>query len=162
MQENTVVITHFEPQHQEIVRNLILEGLAEHWGVLDPAFNQDLLDIAQSYKDGIFMLAWLGEKLVGTGALVPECEGVARIVRMSVEKMHRRQGIGKLILANQLEYAGAQGIQKIVLETTASWEEVIAFYKSNNFHPLEIRDGDLHFELDLPTLNSISSADNRP
>lgn len=149
MQENTVVITRFELQHQKIVCDLILEGLAEHWGVLDPTFNQDLLDIAQSYKDGIFLLAWQDSKLVGTGALIPECEGVARIVRMSVEKAHRRQGIGKIILNNLLTHAQEQKLQKVVLETTANWEDAIAFYKRAGFRPLEVRDGDLHFELDL-------------
>ena len=149
MQTNGVVLTRFEPHHQAAARHLILEGLAEHWGSLDPAFNRNLADIAQSCREGIFLLAWIDDRLIGTGALVPESEGVVRIVRMSVEKTVRRQGVGKLILAKLLECAREQSILKIVLETTATWDDAIAFYKRAGFRPIEVRDGDLHFELDL-------------
>src|SRR5258708_8089234 len=100
MQANLVVLTRFEPQHQEAARDLILDGLAERWASLDPAFNQDLADISQSYRDGVFLLAWLDDRLIGTGALIPESEGVARIVRMSVEKTVPPQGAGNLLLAH--------------------------------------------------------------
>ena len=149
MQTNNVVLTRYEPQHQEAARDLILAGLAEHWGSLDPAFNEDLADIAQYYRDSIFLLAWIDDRPIGTGALIPESEGVARIVRMSVEKTVRRQGVGNLILAHLLECAREQGTRTIVLETTATWEDAIAFYKRAGFRPIEVRDGDLHFELDL-------------
>src|SRR5258708_23072095 len=103
MQANLVVLTRFEPQHQEAARDLILDGLAERWASLDPAFNQDLADISQSYRDGVFLLAWLDDRLIGTGALLLESEGVPRIVRMSVEKTVRRQVVRELILAKLLE-----------------------------------------------------------
>jgi GNAT superfamily N-acetyltransferase len=146
-----ILITHFEPQHQQITRSLILEGLEEHWGTLDPTLNQDLVDISQTYRNSIFLLAWLDKKLVGTGALVGESDGVSRIMRMSVDKAHRRLGIATLILEQLLEVAHAQRQQKIVLETTAIWDDAIKFYKSAGFQPIEIRDGDLHFELYLST-----------
>ena len=149
MQTTSVMLTHFEPQHQEAARKLILDGLAEHWGRLDPTFNQDLVDISQSYRDSVFLLAWLDDRLIGTGALIPESEGVARIVRMSVAKAHRRQRVGRLILVRLLECAREQGVRKIVLETTATWRDAIAFYKRAGFQPIEVRDGDQHFELHL-------------
>lgn len=144
-----ILITHFEPQHQQLTRALILEGLAEHWGTLNPTFNQDLTDIAQTYCNSIFLLAWLDNKLVGTGALVEEVDGVSRIMRMSVDRAHRRLGIGTLIVEQLLTYVRVQGQQKIVLETTATWEDAIAFYKRAGCRPIEVREGDLHFEFDF-------------
>ncbi|HEY3725020.1 MAG TPA: hypothetical protein VGN59_16840 [Acidimicrobiia bacterium] len=35
-------IARFAPGDQGAVRALILEGLAEHWGTLDPSLNPDL------------------------------------------------------------------------------------------------------------------------
>jgi ribosomal protein S18 acetylase RimI-like enzyme len=149
--DKTVLITRFEPQHQHIVHQLILEGLAEHWGTLDPTLNQDLADISHTYCTSVFLLAWLDNKLVGTGVLVRESESVSRVMRMSVDKAHRRLGIATLILKRLLKHAQAQGQQKIVLETTATWDDAIAFYKRTGFHPVALRDGDLHFELYLST-----------
>jgi GNAT superfamily N-acetyltransferase len=91
-------ITRFEKKHQSKVRALILQGLEEHWGCIDENLNEDLVDIESSYRDGLFILAWIDNQLVGTGALIPEEEGVMRVARMSVLKPYRRQGIGKKIL----------------------------------------------------------------
>jgi GNAT superfamily N-acetyltransferase len=144
-----ITITPFESQHQQATRQLILEGLEEHWGVLDPALNQDLVDISKTYQSSMFLLAWIGDKIVGTGALVPESGGVSRIMRMSVDKTYRRQAIGTLILEQLLQTARLQKHHKVVLETTATWDEAIAFYKKSGFSPVGIRNGDLHFELNL-------------
>ena len=42
-------ISEFKPSDQAAVRRLILDGLAERWGVLDESLNPDLNDIAAAY-----------------------------------------------------------------------------------------------------------------
>ena len=86
-------IQRFTPADQQAARALILQGLAEHWGELDLSLNPDLNDIAASYAAGVFLCAWLEGNLVGTGAIVPEGEGVMRVARMSVQRERRRTGI---------------------------------------------------------------------
>jgi ribosomal protein S18 acetylase RimI-like enzyme len=142
-------IRPFEAAHQQAARDLILAGLAEHWGFLDPNANPDLDEIAQTYRDAHFLLAWAGEALVGTGALIREGEGVGRIVRMSVARGFRRQGIGRRILAALLAAARARGYRQVALETTSTWEEAISFYRQHGFRVLGAQDGDTHFVLDL-------------
>ena len=39
---------------------LIIAGLAEHWGFVDPDLNPDLDDIATTYADGVVLVAWIG------------------------------------------------------------------------------------------------------
>ncbi|MDT8304964.1 MAG: GNAT family N-acetyltransferase [Anaerolineae bacterium] len=148
-QGEDVTIRPLMPADAPAARALILEGLAEHWGTLDARLNSDLDDIPASYASGLFLVAEIGGALAGTGALIPEEPGVGRIVRMSVAREKRRQGIGRLLLAALLAAARERGYQRIVLETTATWEDAIAFYRRAGFGPVGERDGDLHFVLEL-------------
>lgn len=146
-----IVIRPFHSRHQAEVKQLILAGLADHWGTLDPTLNPDLNDIARSYAGETFLVAFEGELVVGCGALVREegMVGYGRIVRMSVKKANRRQGIGQLILRELEETAVPRHFHKLVLETTETWQEVIAFYLANGYRMIEQRDGDTHFEKEL-------------
>ncbi|MBN2391171.1 MAG: GNAT family N-acetyltransferase [Anaerolineae bacterium] len=146
---DSVTIRSFHPEDQGAVKALILAGLEEHWGVLDLTKNPDLNDIAASYGDAVFLTAWSGERLVGTGALVHEAEGVARIVRMSVAVDMRRCGVGRALLARLCEEAQSAGYRRIVLETTSEWRDAIAFYARFGFRITGAWDGDTHFVVDL-------------
>lgn len=80
-------IRQFKPADQEAARQLILAGLVEHWGTLDPRKNSDLRNIQHSYPDQghTFLVALHGGRIVGTGALLVETKRRGRITRMSVD-----------------------------------------------------------------------------
>ena len=142
-----IIISDFQPSDQDEARALILSGLVDHWGWLDPTLNPDLTDIAETYRQAIFLVARLDGRLVGTGALKPRGEGVAEIVRMSVAKDLRRLGLGRKILTELVERARVMGLRKIILETTETWDEVIAFYLSFGLRITHHQNGDVYFEL---------------
>jgi GNAT superfamily N-acetyltransferase len=144
-----VSLRNFEPGDQAEVQALILAGLGEHWGQLDPTKNSDLNDIASSYAAGYFLVAWVDGQIVGTGALVPRSAGTAEIVRMSVAAGLRKQGIGGQILCQLLRYAQEAGYHKVILETTATWHDAIRFYQKAGFAITHLQDGDVHFSFDL-------------
>ncbi len=143
-----IEIRPFHPRYQAETKQLILAGLADHWGTLDLSLNADLNNIAHSYAGETFLLAFEGDTVVGCGALIRE-EGMAgygRIVRMSINKANRRQGIGARILRELEETAVQRQFLKLVLETTETWQEVVTFYLANGYRMIEHRDGDTHFE----------------
>jgi GNAT superfamily N-acetyltransferase len=144
-----LLVRAFRPEDQAAAKQLILEGMEEHWGYLDSTKNPDLNDIKSSYANGTFLVAWLGEELVGTGALIDEADGVARIVRMSVAKHRQRRGIGTLILQHLCEHARAMGYHHIVLETTSTWGNANAFYQACGFRVTGTSGGDTHFVFEL-------------
>ena len=144
-----VTLRPFRPEDQEAARCLILDGLRQRWGELDERKNPDLDDIAGHYACGSFFVACLREEVIGTGALLPEADGVGRILRMSVARPWRRQGIGRRILEALLERARAAGYRRVVLETTATWEDAIAFYRRHGFRRVGVRHGDVHFVREL-------------
>jgi len=139
----------FRPRDQPTVKALILEGLAEHWGHLDAHKNPDLEDIVGSYKDGHFLVGWVDGQLVGCGALLPHSGRAAQIVRMSVAKPFRRRSVGRQILQALIAEAKQRGHRQVVLETTSTWQEVIAFYLQAGFLITHQRDGDTYFVLEL-------------
>lgn len=144
-----IQIHPFQPEDQAAVKDLILAGLGDHWGAIDYSLNPDLNDIASSYANATFLVARQGDEIVGTGALVPRSEGTAEIVRMSVKRPLRRSGLGGLLLNRLIEHAKTAYFRQIVLETTARWEEVIAFYLKHGFTITHYQDGDVYFILDL-------------
>jgi GNAT superfamily N-acetyltransferase len=144
-----VLILPFQPADQKEVKDLILAGLAEYWGSLDPSCNPDLDDITRTYHQAVFLVARLDDRLVSTGALLPHSPRIAKIVRMSVLKSCRRRGIGRQILNRLLDYARQSGYKQVVLETTASWQGAIEFYLSNGFRVTHHKNDNIHFHLDL-------------
>ncbi len=148
-QSQDVIILPFQPENQADVKNLILAGLAEHWGTPDPTKNSDLDNIGVTYTNAIFLVAWQNSKIVGSGALVPKENGVAEIVRMSVAATMRRKGIGTKILQSLCEQAKLNGTKRLVLETTETWHEVIEFYNQFGFKVTHYLDGDVYFSLEI-------------
>lgn len=138
-------IRPFRTADQAAAKALILAGLEEHWGRLDPDKNPDLDDIAAAYAPGLFLVLYVGHRLVGTGALLPEGEACGRIVRMSVARTERRKGYGRLILDALTEQARRAGFNQLVLETTTTWQDAVAFYTRNGFQPTHEAAGDTHF-----------------
>lgn len=68
---------------------------------------------------------------------------------MSVAADMRRQGVGRLILGQLIEHAKAGPYRQVILETTATWLQVIEFYQRCGFRITHYRDGDAYFVLDL-------------
>ena len=139
----------FGPADQRAARELILAGLGEHWGHVDPTLNPDLEDIAVSYARGYFAVAFEDGALIGTGAFLPLDDGAMRIHRMSVASHRRRRGVGSALLAHLLAEGRRRGYRRVVLETTASWSQVVAFYRARGFVPWERRGDELFFTLTL-------------
>ncbi len=144
-----VEIGLLQPEEQDEARRLILAGMEEYWGVLDESKNPDLKDIMKLYADGVFLVAEKGGEIVGTGAYRPVSDEEMEVVRMSVQKRLRRQGIGRQILEELCRRACREGYKKVMLETTAPWEGVIAFYKAFGFEVTHYADGNVYFVLEL-------------
>ena len=85
---DNLTIIKITGEYEEMARNLVLEGLLERFGFIDHSYNPDLKDILKTYgTDGnLFLIGFIGEELICTGALTKEKEDTGRIQRMSVKK----------------------------------------------------------------------------
>ena len=137
-----VRIRPFAPSDQRAARALILAGLREHWGWLDPSLNPDLNDIAASYiaPGHVFFVAESGQALAGTGALVIDGDS-GQIVRVAVCPQSRRRGIGQALVIALLEAARACGLARVWMETNDDWVNAIALYRRCGFQEFDHREG---------------------
>ncbi len=139
-------------QHDE-VRTLILSGLGEHWGSVDEELNPDLADLESSYASGRTLVACDGRRVVGTGTVIPRDGATAEIVRMSVAPAYRRHGVGRRLVDDLVGTARHWGMERVILETSAHWTEVVEFYERCGFTLTHFEEGefgrDAWFELML-------------
>lgn len=149
MKKAVATIEPFRRELQEEAQRLIEAYLVERWGCLDESLNPDIRDVAEAYRAGFFVVAIAGGQVVGTGAILPESADSARVVRMTVAKERRGEGIGRQILDALREEAQQRGYEALVLETTETWDSAIAFYVRYGFRVLGVWNGDCHFELTL-------------
>ena len=144
-------IRPFRPTDQSAAQQLILDGLQEHWGTLDPTLNPDLNDITASYLQAghAFFVVEEDGALIGTGGLLNEAPGVGRIVRVSVSPAQRRRGLGRAISEFLITNARQRGCHTLLVETTATWTAAIRLYETCGFTPYAWRDGDVHMKMHL-------------
>ena len=152
-----VFVRRFKPVDQAQAKRLIIGGLAEHWGEVDKSLNEDLNCIGDTYGGrNVFVVAEECNRIVGTGGLIVGAT-TAEVVRMSVAHDFRRCGIGSQILNRLCEEAEKIDIERLFLETTASWSEVIEFYLNFGFEFTHEADGpfgrEAHFSMSLEGRN---------
>jgi len=116
-------------------RAVVLKGLEERFGFIDPSYNPDLKEIVISYsrEKTMFFVCVYDNTVISTGAVSYEATGIGRIERMSVLKKYRRSGIAKIMLQHLELWAQQQGYEKVVLETNKDWTSAIAFYKKQQY-----------------------------
>jgi ribosomal protein S18 acetylase RimI-like enzyme len=154
-----VHIRPFALGDQTAARTLILAGLREHWGRLDPNLNPDLEDIAASYvaPGHVFFIAECGQTLAGSGALIIDGDS-GRIVRVAVHPQWRRRGIGRALVAALLEAARARGLACAWMETNDDWRGAIGLYRRCGFQEFDHREGCVFMALDLARNSYASDA----
>ena len=149
----SVDIHDFRRDEQDAVRLLILHGLGEHWGSVDPALNPDLDDLAATYAAGRILVATDGGAVVGTGTVIRRNATTAEIVRMSVVRRCRRTGLGRRLVEELVATARRWNMSSVVLETSAHWTEVVEFYGRCGFTQTHFESGsfgrDAWFEMKL-------------
>ncbi|WP_019416152.1 GNAT family N-acetyltransferase [Paenisporosarcina sp. TG20] len=133
--QQEVQVLKITKQFEEEARKLILKGLEERFGFIDPAYNPDLINIIKSYsqKGQVFLIGVYDNRVVCTGAVSCEEAGVGRIERMSVKKECRRLGLAKLMIQCLELSAKQEGYHKVVLETNNNWQSAIEFYNKNGY-----------------------------
>jgi ribosomal protein S18 acetylase RimI-like enzyme len=126
----------FRASDQAAARALIEEGLGEHFGFIDRDANPDLDDIAATYAKphAAFFVAEVGGAIVGTTGVRLE-HGAARMVRVGVDRKHRRVGIAGALLDAVIAFATARGVREIIAHTQPEWRDATQFYAAHGFAP---------------------------
>ena len=136
---------------EEEARKLILSGLEERFGFIDPTYNPDLKSILHSYsqKGAIFLIGIYNHHVICTGAISYEKPEVGRVERMSVLKDYRRIGAAKIMMCRLESWAKQEGYHHLVLETNSDWHSAIEFYKNRQYDLYLVKGECSHFSKNL-------------
>ena len=83
--------------------------------------------------DGIYLVAWRGDEVLGCGGLRRHADGVGEVKRMFVRETARRMGVARTLLAAVEGQARALGYARLVLETGEQQPEAIALYFATGY-----------------------------
>jgi ribosomal protein S18 acetylase RimI-like enzyme len=148
------------PGDEVQIQDLVLQGLAQRFGVLRADLNPDLGNLKKYYLDwgASIVVAEDQGRIIACGMLIHE-EGsaiIARIVRMSVHPDYQRRGIGRLIASSLLDIARERGFLQVVTETNSDWDSALRLYQSLGFREYmrryvpEFDFTEVHMSLNLP------------
>jgi ribosomal protein S18 acetylase RimI-like enzyme len=120
-------------------------ALRQYFGELEQRFaggfqtNDAMAEIAASFNppSGVFVVALVGDDIVGCGALQWIDVETAEIRRMWVDARRRGLGLGKRLLAHLESEVQAAGRTRVVLDTNATLTEAIAMYRSLGYEGIE-------------------------
>ncbi|WP_426573580.1 GNAT family N-acetyltransferase [Aquihabitans sp. McL0605] len=141
---------NFTPDDQDAVRALVLDGMRERWGeAYDDSFNPDLDDIWATHvaHGAEVVVADDGGRIVAVGMLLPEPEDRGRIRRVSVDRSHRRQGLGRAVVDELVARARDRAMVEVLVRADTPWTSALALYRSCGFTCVGADDTDTLFSL---------------
>lgn len=132
------------------VRDFVIEVLVSEGFIYDPEKDLDLNNITVNYleKGGIFYVAFIEGRIVGTCAVKKRSSDKCEIKRLYVHEDFRKMGIGSALLAKVLEFARSH-YNIVTLKTDSSLASAITLYLKNGFSLVKKENGVVYFRKEL-------------
>src|SRR5256714_1439784 len=126
-----MTIVPFQSNHLDGFRSLVSETLREFGFEADPELDGDLEDPAGTYA-GLWV-AVDGGAVVGSGALRDLEDGRVELKRMYLRPDQRGRGLGKQLLELALDWARANHMRAVRLDTSERMVAAQRLYEANGF-----------------------------
>lgn len=98
--------------------------------------DREILDDPRKFvidPGGHIFMAIVSGLAAGTVALIPATEGVLELTKMAVASEFQRMGIANQLMERCIEFAGANGIERIFLESHRSLQPALGLYRKFGF-----------------------------
>jgi len=133
-----IKLRRYRPADHDRVLQLHYQGLKQVGIRIDDDFHSeydaDLTRIEAEYlQNGDFLIAAIGEKTVGMGAIRRIDERTTEVKRMRVDPEFQGRGIGSLILDKLIAEAKAAGYRHLILDTIDRMVVARRLYESRGF-----------------------------
>jgi ribosomal protein S18 acetylase RimI-like enzyme len=127
-----VTLRGFRPSDVPFIASIVAEALQEHY---DPSLYGSL---SNEWPDGFVIAA--DSRDVPTAFLlgVSQVEREARILMFAVDRGHRNQGIGALLMTTFLDRCRARSFRRVTLEVRVSNATAIRFYTRYQFSVVDL------------------------
>lgn len=135
-----VSIIEFESRYADDFEQLNLEWLNK-FGLTEAA---DLLMLNNPKKEiidtgGVIFLAKLGEKIVGSAALIRETTTQYELAKMAVSPAFRGKGISKMLIESCLTRAKKSGAERIYLSSNSQLVTALKLYEKYGFKYITVK-----------------------
>ena len=127
-----VSLRGFRPSDVPFVSAIVADALREHY---DPSLYQSL---SAEWPDGFLIAADPHEVPVGFLLGVSQVTQEARVLMFAVDRNHRRQGVGSLVMNAFLERCRARGYRRVTLEVRVSNATAIRFYTRFRYSVIDL------------------------
>ncbi|GAB3027045.1 bifunctional helix-turn-helix transcriptional regulator/GNAT family N-acetyltransferase [Natronobiforma cellulositropha] len=127
--------------------------------VADEVDHQDALLRHNEFESRMFFVATVADEVVGWVHLhAPELDKLAHTAELTVGVIeeYRGRGIGSHLLARGLEWAGANGYEKVYQSVPSTNEEAIVFLEDHGWEIEAVREG--HYKLDGAYVDEVMMA----
>ncbi|XP_032094183.1 N-acetyltransferase family 8 member 3-like [Thamnophis elegans] len=106
---------------------------------LHHALTTDMMDIRRTYLEPRIAASGgvdTGEEVVGMVAVIPPSwwSNAQELIRLSVKKEHRRQGLSKALVKTVIQFSEERGYQEVILGTSMVQYAAHRVYESMGFH----------------------------
>lgn len=132
---------------QYMAKQVILQGLFERFGYIDPSLNPDIDSPVEAYisHGQSFLVGFFKGLIIATGALVEVASDTGQIKRLSVLKGFRHQGFATQMLEKLEDIARQKGYTKLYLETNQDWDSAIQLYLKLGYQMAENKGNCFYF-----------------
>ncbi len=127
-----VSLRGFRPSDVPFVAAIVAEALKEHY---DPSL---YLSLSVDWPDGFLVAADPNDVPVAFLLGVSQVEGEARILMFAVERPHRSEGIGALLMSTFLDRCRERRYRRVTLEVRVSNATAIRFYTRYRFGVVDL------------------------
>jgi putative acetyltransferase len=124
-------IVPFQPEHGDGFRSLVADTLREFGFEPDPALDADLDAPATTYA--ALWVALDDDAVVGSAALRDLGNGAVELKRMYLRPDQRGRGLGRQLLALALDWARANEMRVVRLDTSERMVAAQRLYEANGF-----------------------------
>lgn len=139
-----VVFECLTPKREALAKEIIIDGLENHWGEYDPSYNPDVTHLCDYYGSNMKLALYQG-RVIGCFGWKSVNPATVELVRVSVERLFQKQGVGALLVQHAEAQFKLLGYKDVVLETTTHWRAVVRFYLNAGYKITHSADGDTYF-----------------
>lgn len=139
MQPSKVSIIDFEKRYTNDFTQLNFEWLEKHFYIEE--YDKKVLMNPQKYildGGGHILFALIGEKVVGTVALIKRDSGVFELSKMAVTEAVQGSGIGQKLMDACIGFAGKSGAKKLFLDSNTKLSPAITLYNKVGFKEIPV------------------------
>lgn len=144
------LIIPFQPRYENQIINLIGSMLVFTRDRQEsdlPLKDDDINHIPSTYfGKGGFWLAFAGQRLIGTVALLDLGQDTAKLKRLFVIPMYHGQGVGRALLNHALAHAKQQNFSRMILNTYPTMKRAQSFYLKHGFTQTHIVGNKIGYE----------------